>query len=481
MGQEGGQRRQRLAGLGIGRHSVGRRGVFQRQVRVQPLADRALAQLVHRQRHRVAAEAFLGHEALGGIDQFFEVLDPVGAFALGLVMLDQARMLQHQVDDLAQAQAEGLLAQHVDLGDEGVQVGAGLAGGGAHRVVQRAAGGTGHVLQLLDAAGADAARREVDHPQKAGVVVGVLQQPQVGQRVLDLGPLEKAQAAIHPVGHGRIEQRGLDHPALRIAAVEHRDLLATDARHRTVAAHQVPHFLDHPLRLGEVGRRLIDPHRLAGALRGAQVLAQPGLVVADQLVGRIEDVAEAAVVLLQLDLVLDMEFAHEIGHVADPRAAERVDALVVVADRQHRAAGAAHGAAGVLAGEQLEPGVLQLVGVLEFIDQDVAKAPLVVLAHRVVVSQQLVAAQHQLAEIDHALALALLLVQLVDLDLLPVFLAAHIDDLGPQAVLLAAGDEPQRLLGRKTLVIDIELLHQALDRRQLVLRVQDLKALRQIG
>jgi hypothetical protein len=67
--------------------------------------------------------------------------------------------------------------------------------------------------------------------------------------------------------------------------------------------------------------------------------------------------------------------------------------------------------------DHLDPGVLQLVGVLELVDQDVAEAPLVVLADRIVVAQQLVAAQHQLAEVHHAFALALVFVELVDLDL----------------------------------------------------------------
>ena len=56
------------------------------------------------------------------------------------------------------------------------------------------------VLQLLDGARADAARREVDDAQEAGVVVRVLDQPQVGQRVLDLGALEEAQAAVDRYG-----------------------------------------------------------------------------------------------------------------------------------------------------------------------------------------------------------------------------------------------------------------------------------------
>jgi hypothetical protein len=107
--------------------------------------------------------------------------------------------------------------------------------------------------------------------------------------------------------------------------------------------------------------------------------------------------------------------------------------------------------------EHLDPGVLQLVGVLELVDQDVAKAPLVVLADRVVVAQQLIAAQHQLAEIHHAFALALVFVELVDLDLLARFLVARLDPMGAQAVLLAARYEPLDLLGPETLVVDVEL------------------------
>jgi hypothetical protein len=96
-------------------------------------------------------------------------------------------------------------------------------------------------------------------------------------------------------------------------------------------------------------------------------------------------------------------------------------------------------------------------------------------------AQQLVAAQHQLAEVDHAFALALLLVELVELDLLAVVLAAGLDVARPQAVFLGAGDEPLGLLGREALLVDIELLHQPLDGRELVLRVEDLEGGRQPG
>ena len=119
-------------------------------------------------------------------------------------------------------------------------------------------------------------------------------------------------------------------------------------------------------------------------------------------------------------------------------------------------------------GEHLQPRVLQPVGVLELVDQDVAEAPLVVLAQRVVVAQQLVGAQHQLGEVDHALALALLVVGLVDLDQLAVCSSRDLDVARAQAVFLGAGDEPRHLLGREALLVEVHRLDDALDRRQLV-------------
>ena len=248
-------------------------------------------------------------------------------------MVHQAGFVEHQVNDLAQGHALSLLTQHIDHGHKSGQIGPGLAGGGAHRIVQRTTCRTGCVLQLLDAAGPNATRRKVDHPQKTGVVVGVLHQAQIGQRVLDLGTFKKAQTAIHPVRKTGIEQRGFQHPALRVAAVQQGHFLAL----KTVLFDQLAQLFHQPLRLGKVRRRLHHAHRLTRALGRAQGFAQPGFVVTDQVVGRIQNIAEAAVVLLQLDLVLHLELAHKVGHVAHACATEGVDALVVIAHSQDRA------------------------------------------------------------------------------------------------------------------------------------------------
>ncbi|MNN90184.1 hypothetical protein D3C81_2080910 [compost metagenome] len=82
------------------------------------------------------------------------------------------------------------------------------------------------------------------------------------------------------------------------------------------------------------------------------------------------------------------EFVLEVAHIADVGATKRVDALVVIAHGEHR-----RRAARAIAGQQLEPLVLEHVGVLELVHQHVAEAVLVVLADGVVVAQQFVAAQ----------------------------------------------------------------------------------------
>ena len=198
---------------------------------------------------------------------------------------------------------------------------------------------------MLDAARAYAARREIDNTHETGVVARVLEQTQIRQRVFDFGAFEKPQTAIHAVRHGGVEQSGFNHTALRVAAVKNGDFAAGHHTFCTVTVAPVTQQLfdlfHHPIGLSQIAGRLHHPHRLARTLRGVQVFTQAGFVVLDQLVGCVQNMAVAAVVLLQLDLVLHLELAHKVGHVADACAAKRVNALVIVTYRQHRAARAA--------------------------------------------------------------------------------------------------------------------------------------------
>ncbi len=162
----------------------------------------------------------------------------------------------------------------------------------------------------------------------------------------------------------------LEHPRLGIGAIEERDI-----GERNALAPERPDLVHDERRLVRVGGRLVQTQRLTGAFRGPQVLAVARAVLPDQRVGGIEDVAVRAVVLFELDDALDAEVALELLHVGGMRAAEGIDRLVVVADREHRVAAA---------GEQPQPLVLKPVGVLELVDQDVPKARAVVLAQNLV-------------------------------------------------------------------------------------------------
>ncbi len=237
-------------------------------------------------------------------------------------MIDQFR--QRQLRRVAQA---------VDQPREAGEFDAAGAGHLRNRRMQAAVGGFGGVLQGFEAARTDAACRKIHHAGKGRVVVAVGDQAQIGQRVLDLGALEKAQPAIHAIGQAGIEQGVLQRARLGVAAVEQGDLGAGVA-----VALQGLDLLDDPARLLAVGERFKNPDRLTAAGLGPQVLAEARRVVLDDGIGGVEDVAVGAVVLLEADQVLHLELALEVAHVADVGAAEGVDALVVVTDTEQTGA-----------------------------------------------------------------------------------------------------------------------------------------------
>ena len=170
-----------------------------------------------------------------------------------------------------------------------------------------------------------------------------------------------------------------NHARLRIRAIQDRNFTA-----RLAFGNQAFRFFDQPLRFLQVTARFVNPYRFAMAGIGTQILAQPFAVMRNQLVGRIQDMAVRAIILLELDQVLHIEFTLERGHVTDVRAAERINALVVIADGEHGA---------LVTGHQFQPFVLQVIRILELVDEDMAEAALVMLAQRLVTAHQFIRAQ----------------------------------------------------------------------------------------
>ena len=158
-------------------------------------------------------------------------------------------------------------------------------------------------------------------------------------------------------------------------------------------------------------------------------------------------------------------------HVLDAGSAPAVNRLVVVSDDEGRAA---------LAGELLQPVVLDAVGILELVDEEVAEPVAVVVAELLYVAQEFEAPQQELRKIHDARLFAAFFVQLVEMDeLLARRIVAIGEVLRAASVILAGVDEALHLAWNPALLIELlladDLAHQAL----LVILVEDMERLRQ--
>ena len=120
---------------------------------------------------------------------------------------------------------------------------------------------------------------------------------------------------------------------------------------------------------------------LALAALGPEVLAQAAGVVGDEGVGGLENGPGGAVVLFQAHHLGVGVVALEALHVLHFGPAPAIDGLVVVPHQEEVVP---------LPGQQPQPGVLDGIGVLELVHQDVGEALLVVVADVGPVTQQLV-------------------------------------------------------------------------------------------
>ena len=179
-----------------------------------------------------------------------------------------------------------------------------------------------------------------------------------------------------------------------------------------------------------------------------------------------------AVILLELDHRLDRKILLQLPHVRSRGAAERVDRLVVVADGKHGV---------IAAGKQAQPLILQAIGVLKFVNQNMTKALAIMLAQDLVARQKFETAQQQFGEIDHALALALFVVNRIQLLLAARVAVVRVCIGSAPALILVIIDVPSHLPRWKALFIDVGRFAQPLDECKLVLAVENLESLRQTG
>ena len=428
--------------------------------------------LAHRRRGEVGLLRIVGlHELVHNAQKLLDVLDAPARLVGTLVLqgANEAGLVDDHFHDLAQiAPVGGAVLDDLD------ELPHGIAGGGAdvridHRQLGRREKRHVHLaavlVDALDGGLADAAARHVDDALGRDVVGRVHHQREIGHYVADLGAIEEARAPDDAVGHAGAQQHIFEHARLGVGAVEHGHVVVGGAL--TATPVDLP---GDPAALvalvgGQIHRDLLPVARVR-----EQALLLAVLVVRDDGVGRRQDIAHAAVVLLQLHHLGLGVVALEFQDVAQVGAAPRIDGLVVVAHHHDVAA---------LGGEQLGDGVLGAVGVLVLVHHEVAEAVLIGLAHVRVVLQQQVAVQKKVVEVEGVGCAQALLQPLVHaLGHLP-HRVVRVEVTGGNEVVLRLGDAVHQLVHGKALRVDVQLGHDVLVQPLQIVRVVNGEVLRE--
>ena len=356
----------------------------------------------------VAAEGLFFGELLHRVDQLGDVFPPgVVFFVFGIELLQITRFVEHQTQQCRQRRPFGFAAQLFDQQAEAAQGGQGAA---REREVERAVvaqgfPGAAAVLQgqtfeRVLGGFSDAPRRHVEHPGEGERIFRPAQEAQVGQDVLDFGPLVKTGAGHQVIRQAAAQQLFFDGAGLRVGAHQH--------RHASPAAS----FFVRDQRLHQKTRffllvaRAVEHQLFAGTGIGPQIFAAPLFVARHHRAGGVEDVLRRTVVALELAHLRTREVALEFEDVFELGAAPAVDALVLVAHRGD-AAGFSH--------QLTDQRQLGEVGVLEFVDQEPAGLFLHAAADGFVAGEQLPGEADHVVEIDTARIAQQVLVVVVDL------------------------------------------------------------------
>ena len=279
-------------------------------------------------------------ELLHGADQLFQVLQPAGGVGAAILLphLGVAALVEHDLGQLGVGEGVLLDAPAVEGGEEIAQraarLGLELVGldHGLRRGGERDAALAGVVVQQLHGGVAEAAPGHVDDALEGEVVGGGVDDAEISQRVADFLALVKSGAADHAIGQAQRDEAILELAHLERGAHQDGDLVERMRVARPVVALELLDLLADRARLFLRIPAGGDLHLLARLVLGAQRLAEPALVVGDQMRGGGEDVGGGAIVALEADDLGAGKIVVEAQDVVHFGAAPAVDRLVVVAD-----------------------------------------------------------------------------------------------------------------------------------------------------
>ena len=321
---------------------------------------------------------------------------------------------------------------------------------------------------------ADTPRRVIDDPLEGLVVAGVDNQPNIGQQILDLLVVVERIALVNTIGYSFAAQRVFERLGLVVGAVQNRCLGPLIAR----SPHLVAQVADHHFGLLAVGIGSEHADLFAHIPFRKALLLHAFRITFDHRIGRLDDRARRAVILLQLEDHRVGEILLERKDVLDLGPPERIDRLGVVAH---------HADLRMELRQAPDDDVLGIVGILVLIDQDVFELLLVAGRHVGTVSQQDIGLQQQVVEIHRPVPLAAGAIDVVDVAELgnlhpPVFgygtRIGQVSARRHQAVLGvgdARGEHRRLILG----IVQVQLLDDGFQKVLAIRRLVNRKTLRE--
>src|SRR6185312_8485675 len=244
-----------------------------------------------------------------------------------------AAFVQHDLGEFGMGRDLALRPPTVELLDQPAQGPAGLRlqfvglDHGARGFEQGDAALAGMIVQKLHGGVAKPALGHVDDALEGEIVGRRIDNAQIGQRIADFRALVEARAADHAIGQAEGDKAVFELAHLVGGAHQDRDLVEPVAP----ALDVLDLFADPAGFLFRIPRAG-DGDLLAIDILGAQRLAEPALIVGDQMRGGGEDMAGGTIVALQPDHLGAGKIVFEAQDVVDLGAAPAVDRLVVVAD-----------------------------------------------------------------------------------------------------------------------------------------------------
>src|SRR5262249_30428099 len=186
------------------------------------------------------------------------------------------------------------------------------------------------VVQKLHRGVAKPALGHVDDALEGEIVGGGMDNAQIGERVADFLALVEARAANHAIGQTERDKAILELAHLERGAYQNGDLVERMRVAMPVIALELLDLLTDGARLFLGIPAGGDLDLLAGHILSAQRLAEPALVVGDEMRGGGEDVAGGTVIALEPDDAGAGKIVLEAQDVVDLGPAPAVDRLVVI-------------------------------------------------------------------------------------------------------------------------------------------------------